>query len=623
MKNRLFILLSLFPLFAIAEEPVDARDVVTLSPVIAEGTAAEVLKHDRVVPAIQGKTNADGSNGAITRDLMNQVPLHFGDNGRAGNATQASGYTKTAEEIDVNVLGIPLNGSQGGGFNLSSFPQYLWSGFAFQLGPSMGAYDPRGTFGSLGLRLWSADAISSDDTAYRFTAFHSTSQVQQFSVGADYGKTFAGNVGWSLDRVKGPSGSFSGRVLDDGKNLMKMHLLATQQTVTGFLSERANNPTAEYGTVRFIPVLQYDRKFSDRAVLKTVWFYDNNYLKTDDSVYYANGVQYRRARAVQGGLETALVLDRTKIGVSVRQADYKVATRSWVAPSTLAESNYEAKTEQFINTQATHSWDLSDTLYLEPTVGGTAVTRFGFYPSASLGLRKFLERREEAETDAFLRVGSVPRFPSIIDRYPTYAGVTDPNPGLKPERVASVETGLNRTARTYRSSLTFYGRKAWDTRDYRPYVIAGSSITPGQIINNGQSYYFGGIYVLNWTPNPWITPMVSAHWSRSRFTTANKPMPFNPEWIGLIGIDVHEESNRFGLAVNQRLSTGFHSINENSSAYTKLPGYGYTDVFLRAEIVSDIEARVGAQNLFDREIQFRAGQPTRGREFVFMASGVF
>src|SRR5690606_36970606 len=118
----------------------------------AEGAPLEVLKYDPVLPSQSQSVEVRGANGSISKELQNTLPFHFAENSRAGSASTVTGSVRGAEEIDISVLGVPLNFPQGGGFYLQTFPQYVWSGYTFQFGPSMGAFDPRGVAGSLNLR---------------------------------------------------------------------------------------------------------------------------------------------------------------------------------------------------------------------------------------------------------------------------------------------------------------------------------------------------------------------------------------------------------------------------------------------------------------------------------------
>ncbi len=100
----------------------------------------------------------------------------------------------------MQALGIPLNPPQGGGFDLSIFPQFIWSGFQYQAGPALGTFDPRGTAGSLTLLPWSAEALKLSKQATRVTAFYSSAKLFQVSAAVSDGKSFAGALQISFNR---------------------------------------------------------------------------------------------------------------------------------------------------------------------------------------------------------------------------------------------------------------------------------------------------------------------------------------------------------------------------------------------------------------------------------------
>ena len=122
---------------------------------------------------------------------------------------QFRGLGRSAEDTDVQALGIPLNPPQGGGFDLSIFPQFLWASFEFQAGPALGTFDPRGTAGSLTLVPWTSQALASGLAGSgRAIALGSTANLFQVSAAASDGKSVAAVVGTSAGAAQGPSAAF-------------------------------------------------------------------------------------------------------------------------------------------------------------------------------------------------------------------------------------------------------------------------------------------------------------------------------------------------------------------------------------------------------------------------------
>lgn len=616
--------LTLCAPFSKAQAEVEAtkemmREIVTLDPVIADGTPADALKFDPVVPSLKAKTTLRASNGGIAKDLSNSIPYHFSDNTRAGNVVNFSGAVKAAEEVDVNVMGIPLNAPQGGGFNLTSFPQYIWNGFNFQVGPALGAYDPRGVAGSLSLRLWTQEALFTEESGYRITGFHSTSHVQQLSVGYDNGKDLGILAGMSTGKVQGPAGSVSYRAYESGRFKSKIHLIATDQKVQDFQSERSTQATADYRTVRFIPIVQADYQFTPSVLLKTNFFYDDTYLETDDPTN-ATGVQHERSHIMQGGVETALISGKTKIGLGVRQVDFNRLT-------------FTAPRESILNLQATHTIK-SGEYTLDPTIGATAITRFGLKPMATLGIRRDITIDESSSYGNFLRIGYHNRFPSLIDRYtiyviPGFSGLpyAIANPGLDVEKVISSELGADYHSSDLNASITAFARFSKDTRYYQTAVInyAGPPTVTrsGKVINYGDSYTFGILPSVDYRALPVLTLGAKVNWTKARYETAHEAVLYQPEWVGILTADLHDSQDRYGFTIIQKLATSFLSGSEESTAFTRLPGYGYVDLSARAKFTDSVSGSLGVENVFDRKIQFRKSQPTQGRIYVMSATGVF
>ena len=272
LRIRTVLLLTLF-YTTIPASFAETPKLITLDPIVTEGTPYDVLKFDAVSPAYKVKVQNKFSTGNIAKEIANDLPIHINTNSRPGNEVTFQGLGKSAEEIDVNVLGIPLNRAQGGGLDLSVFPQFLWSGANFQIGPSLGAYDPRGVSGALNLRLWTQDAITSDDKSNRFMQMHSTRNIQQYSIASDFGRT-AALIGVNTGDVVGPAGSISSKIFQRGDSSLRTHLLFTDQDVRVFASERSGSLSVRQRTDRIIPVIQYDKKLSDNALVKTSLFYD-------------------------------------------------------------------------------------------------------------------------------------------------------------------------------------------------------------------------------------------------------------------------------------------------------------------------------------------------------------
>ncbi len=614
----LLVLVSLVAVtFARADE---TAAPVTLDPVISEGTAAEALKFDPIVPAYTAKTKSRTSTGNIGKELANDLPFHTNSNLKPGNEVGVIGIGKGAEETDVNLLGIPINRPQGGGADLATFPQYFWSGYSYQIGPSLGAFDPRGVGGSLTLRLWTQDNLGTESN--RATYFQSTRHLKQLSYGRS-DKNYAILAGMTLDSVVGPGLSFSAVPFETGSTKITTHLIFSDTKTENFYSERYPSTTANQRTDRLIPVIQLDQKISS-ALLKTSFFYDYAYVDYEDTLD-PSAKQIKKVN--QFGNESALLFGNSRIGFGARSVKYE---------RNLENSVGTFPSEQVLNLQASHEFKFAETAtsttLFEPTAGGYAVTRKGFYPTASFGLRHENRLEDAGKCGEFIRVGFTERFPSLLDRYYEFvqpAGSTTlrgiPNPDLKPENVRSVEFGGDYAKGSYKNQLTFFVRDYKHARYTRTFTDPNSATTTDyQMTNAGNAWVAGATQSQDWKAFSMLDLGTRVTYQRSRIEDLRSSFPYSPVWVGILKADIHDPSNRYGLEIVNKGATEFFAYAETSTtAATRLPGYYYLDLLARAEIYSGITVVGGVENVFDRPIQYRLSDPDEGRIYSISANAVF
>ena len=200
-----------FALYLLMSARGAVAEQIDLPPIVKEGAAGEVLQFDAVVPAQSGAVGGVTGNGSVVSGLQDQLPVSLSQSGRPGNLAQVRGYGISSEDVDVQSFGISLNPPQGGGFDLSVFPFYLWSGFNFQSGPSLNGLNPSARSGTLALIPWSADALKKTGPQSRVGEFYSTSGVNQIFVGHKYQESLAWVAGYSFLKSVGPSGVVSTR----------------------------------------------------------------------------------------------------------------------------------------------------------------------------------------------------------------------------------------------------------------------------------------------------------------------------------------------------------------------------------------------------------------------------
>ena len=583
------ICIALMSTFSMPTQAADQEWV--LPPIVAEGTPSDALKYDPISPAIQGETPVDTGTGGLSHGISNQLPFHMADNGRPGNIATFVGLGANSEETDVNVFGIPLNGPEGGGFDLSTFPQYLWSGFTFQSGPSLGAFDPRAIAGSLSLTPWTQQALNTKDSGARITAFDSSERLQQFSVAGKSKGDMAAVVGMSTGAVTGPAGSLSGR-WGSGDVSGKYHFIATYQDVTNLKSFYASS-TGEQTTWRYIPVVQADVKTGPNSLLKSSFFYDSSYLRSDQ------GSIQTRAQVRQGGVESAYLYQDWKFGLGARQTDYH--SRDFVTP-----------TEEILNLSATKTMDLSGVIF-SPTLSATGVSRLGTYPGASIGARKEFGNSENNEA-VFSRLSYAKRFPSLADRYYSLPPYAVGNPNLVPETSYTYTLGVELKRRDFETSLSGY----YQYRNQSEYYVSGTQFTPGMMINAGNAYIYSLTHTVGYSPSAWFTLSNRLNMTKSYVYQTNGPFTYMPAEVDVLSAEVHQTNiiPKWALFTHFRASSSFYA-----DSTTILSGYDSLDLGGRLTLTPNIELNSTIENVFDRHLELIQGSLTDGRIYTVTLVG--
>lgn len=560
-----------------------------LPAIVKEGTPSDAFKYDPVVPANQGGTTLTNGSGGITQDLKDQIPFHFINNGKPGNISSFIGLGQGSEETDVNTLGIPLNGPQGGGFDLSSFPQYIWSGFSYQIGPSQGAFDPRGTAGSLTLVPWTQQALTTSEKFSRITSTYSTAHIGQLSAGTKVKDQFAIVAGNSFDQVTGPAGSLSGR-WGSGKISGKYHILVTDQTAKNLQSFRSG-ASAQQTTLRYIPVLQMDSQLSSTSLLKTSVFFDSTYLRSDDPV------RPTRTHVRQLGADSVYLFDAWKVGAGARSVDVNSVQ---ISPPK----------EYLGNFQLTRSTVWNE-LLIEPSFQVVGVSRKGFAPMGTLGVRKELPPMEGSKAGVFARLSYNKKFPSLNDRYyvirtPFFTFIG--NPELQPEKVYTLTLGIDSSNAFASSSLEGYVQAKRNSK-INTYDAATNISSTG---NGGSGAVSALIHSLNVHPTGWLDLHNRLSLTHSNVESTQQQFQYLPKFSDALSADFHEAGDqpRWGVSPAARFSGKYLGVTQN------LPGYAYFDLNAQVQLIKDVHLIGGIENLTDRKLELVEDSPLEGRYYT-------
>ncbi len=577
----------------------DEETAVELAPIVKEGSVSDVLMADPVLPSFVGKTKSASGSGGIEHGLANEIPVSFTDTGAPGNLAQIRGLGKGAQETDVQTLGIPLNGAQGGGFDFSTFPQFFWSDFRYQIGPSLGAFDPAGVAGSLTLTPWTEAALTQEGGlgAGRGTAFYSDAGVTQLSIAGRRKDTAAALVGYSTGLVEGPTGSFSA-THDFGPHRVRFHFLGTDLDAKSRRVKGA--PYDEKFTERAIPVVETDFRLSNETLLKSTFFYDWNSIRSKSPSGRLSSV----ARIGQVGAENALVLGNYKFGFSARHISYDA-------------SDTDPLIRNIFSVQGARSFEFGD-LLVEPSLRLTEVTSYNVLPEGSLGIRYELV---PGETGLFTRASYTRRYPTLVDQYYFYPYSIENGPGfkgnpdLKPEKDITWIVGADYKSpnRVFDGTLQVMAQKRFDGQVNVP-IDEFYDTT----VNADTAEIYAALFTLGARPFGWLDLSNAVTATHSHVSSTDQPYPYMPDWIDVASVAFHPTGDRpeWKFIAISRASTGAGVYLDQT-----VPGYAYFDLRFEAWLwrkdVRGLNLELGAQNIFNREVEIVKGNPIEGRTYTF------
>ncbi len=566
-----------------------------LPPIVAEGQPFDLLNEDFAVPASSSEIRHPEGSGGIQRGLLRETPLTVTDLGSPGSASSILGLGRSSEETNVTALGIPLNPAQGGGFDLSTFPQFLWADREFRLGPAVGPSDARATAGTLKLMPWTDQALYSLGSGIQLTQLYSGAGVIQLSVAAKAEDRVAAIAGFSDGEMRGPSVGLSGR-WGRGRLQGKYHFLGSRLEVDSSGPASLPTPGATQLTSRWIPVAQADWAFSSDQILKTSIFYDGQYVRYEDpNSGTVTGDQVR-----QGGLQASFLTGLWRFGLGLRRADYHSAA-------------FSAPTETVLTGVAARTW-VWGRWSLEPSIQGTAVTALGAHPGASVGVRRDLEEPpvEVATSNLFqwfARGSFSKRFPSLLDRFARYSGYIG-NPALKPERDWTLLTGLDFRRGDLETTLELYSQLKQEASQ-----LVGTSPQP-----IGSARVFGVHHRARFEPVPSLTVSNGLMLAHSRVLATGRNFSYLPAVTDVIQIELEIlKSDPEGVA-----NVGIRTAGKRQAPSGRdLPGYALMDAGARVTLRKTLELSLRLENLLDRRIELVEDFPISGRTLVVSALGQF
>ncbi len=571
---------------------------MTLSPIEVNGSAADALFDDPVVPAMQGRVEPISPSGSLVHDLSEQLPVSTTDYGYPGTVSQIRGLGRTVEDTNVETLGVPLNLPQGGGFDFSTFAQFFWSSYQFRLGPVGTAFDPRASTGAIALTPWTAAAL--DDSAGsqteqgRFTVLGGRF-IGQTSAAAHYGDA-AILVGGTVGLAHGPTGSFSLRLPDLGKIHWRAHLLATSMDAAtpGPSDEPAFfSPDARQTGARLISVLEGSAELDSGATVKSSIFFDRSWSNYEDPDLRQSSV----TRTDQYGVENAISAGVFTLGLTGKRA-------------TLIGEDYAVPTENSANLRA------GPTLHFGPVTldgfgGADYVSGTGWEPDFSVGAK-----------DDFSDQGSIYtresynwRFPTLIDRFAAYPPYSVANPSLLPEQVMTALAGTGYHGPSVHADLVAMAQ----ARNRAQLYVTNPATQIGETVNSGHTEELTVIPSVGWDVRPWLELFQSVRFSHSVIVNDDQAIPYDPAVTYLAEARVHAPGDN-------PLWKGAFGVRALSSAVydyagDRLPGYGLAHVDFQYKLNKKISFEGRIENLLNRDPEVTAGYPLPGRIFALGAVG--
>ncbi len=563
-------------------------------------SAAEGLHALNPTPAVEHPASQLTGSGNLDQSISQTLAIPITPaTGGAGQLSQVRGLGRSAEEMNVEVFGVPLNPAQGGGFNFSIFPQFVWSSFEFRSGPVLGGSDPRAVAGGLVLRPWTAEAAENPRIASRVTAFYSGLGVAQFSTAYDSGNS-ALLVGWSLGDVRGPTSSGTFRLADDGDSKWTLHVLGT--------SLELDTPQTSEKLVsrRVIPVVQNETREGDRRVHRSSFFYDGSYNAYSSS----DGANVSSLdRVNQIGAEHASFSPEWSYGAAARHIRFVALSSS--PPS-----------ETQLHLRLLRKIDLGSGLSLLPALQGVAVTQLGVFPEAFIGAEKRLPERVRA----FTRVGLSRRVPSLLDRF--YVLPASPqvgqgyvgNPELTPERAWSLTGGVAQDLRSgTRWDLTLNGQ-------VRENSLIFTSLPDGRgtVVNSGEAT----VVSLNGNWEQELSGRFGLRsaltWTTSRLGFTGREIPNLPNLLGVIGFTFQSPiRDRATQAAEWSTSAIIRGSSDVDAGFRQLPAYAFLDLQGHYHLVEGLMLGAQLTNATGRPLEIVAGVPPLERTVSVMVSGTF
>lgn len=514
-------------------------DTIELPPVIHEVPSRTV--NGEQVDEFSGSVLSEllTASGSVAKNVGNQIPIPVLDSGRPGGNSQIRGLGKSAEELSVQTLGVSLNPAQGGGFDFSMLPSFLWADFQFSTSSAGGRIQ---------LTPWTALQMKESKTAGQRYGMQFGSQGDfQALAGASIPLKSSLLVGINSGNLNGISGSWSGKHIISPRNTLHAHLLATDHRAQ--MPGTVSFPTtrAHQRGKRWIPILNHNWTLNPQATLDSTAYWDGSELEFQDPDYGMSSRDFtRRFGMSQEYRWKNLTLNGTFDHLQYYQTGFR--------PPDENHGRLGIQQKIIIRDRPTSILSISPHLEL------VHATSMESYPVANVMMHHDYYFDYNRKTNSFFQMSFSRRLPSLVDRYynlPWYQG----NPQLKPESVVTFSTGTKIHAKKLELSFQLQNQLRWATQVQTMRSVEGkenfhSSTSNYKILtmeNRGKASVLSLIQQLKMPIASSLEINESTLISHSRIFHNNSEFPLLPRFTQLIGLTYRPITIAHGLQITTLL----------------------------------------------------------------------
>ncbi len=610
----IFILFILNPHFVHAAE---SGATIRLAPIPVSASASfETLSDDSFLPVDQIKLDQDHAD--VVNQLSKSSAYPIKNFGYPAGALGINLDGRTVEDTQVFTLGVPLNLPQGGGTDLSLFPNYLWSEVDLSQGLSTAGFSPQAASGSVQLKPWTRERVRDqryqnerlDLPMNRMTVAYDR-DLQTYSLGTSK-DNFAVLMGATTGQQEGIAGEFSDDILKTARNHLLLHMIGSSQDGSNPGSSTFPSPFAHKKSWSLIPVIESHQEFESDWIVESTLFANLSSLLSTDPGSSASAATSSDSRTQQYGIENAILYGPYTLALSARYTTYENSSYDYYVKNThvgVHEWPYLVSLSRDFYTSSKTTFKL--------TASGTGTPSVSADSPVAAGARAGWKFEETEHRTWFSELSTTPKMPSLVARYYQYPSSTAAfvfrgNPNLKPERVNAALFGLGFKNQGFQATSTL---KA----EYRNQIQINQNQTTQ---NAGNAYLFSAKQDLNYQLLPQVNLETSTLLTYSKMIDRKLPYPdlapltqqlsvnYSPIERWTMGSSARYQGP--SIASDGRFHPNYFLMDASVSALFK-------DTF----IADSVKLTAGLENIFDNRAQLVLDYPLPGRKIYLSLQAVF